>query len=270
MSSRIALRWAPRFFECRNSSNKIQLSRSCRTSGTSRSVLRAIRDVERGAYPSPLLSVLWRDQIYPSCHECCVCSCGQGRRALVCRPSALGVGAWPSAGPFCGQELTPAIQVKTEIYSLEPEASLSIGKPSEGHLSAYYPSNPAPSDAEIDEVQAICDKAGVSTLNTRCAPDPSSTFLNPRAHFLNAQPRQDGRTEPHASHRVLVQGARPLLPFHARVHGPRLHTAPRSRRLRAPAHGGEQEPCPRGRVCRRREPPCDAARLQDQLRDGRH
>ncbi|KAL8283979.1 hypothetical protein RQP46_005092 [Phenoliferia psychrophenolica] len=59
--------------------------------------------------------------------------------------------------------------VKEEIYSLSPEASLSIGKPSEGHLSAYYPSNPAPSDAEVDEVQAICDKAGVSTLNTRLA-----------------------------------------------------------------------------------------------------
>ena len=58
-------------------------------------------------------------------------------------------------------------QVRKEIYTLEPEASLSIGKPSEGHQSAYYPSNPAPSDAEIDEVQAICDKAGVSTLNTR-------------------------------------------------------------------------------------------------------
>ncbi|KAM0749538.1 aflatoxin-detoxifizyme [Meredithblackwellia eburnea MCA 4105] len=59
--------------------------------------------------------------------------------------------------------------IKDEIYALEPEGLLSIGKPSEGHLSAYYPSNPAPTDAEIDEVQALCDKAGVSTLNTRLA-----------------------------------------------------------------------------------------------------
>ena len=86
------------------------------------------------------------------------------------------------------------MQVKTEIYSLEPEASLSIGKPSEGHLSAYYPSNPAPSDAEIDEVQAICDKAGVSTLNTRCA---SSHFRHPRLPLTcacTASPRRTRRT----------------------------------------------------------------------------
>lgn len=60
-------------------------------------------------------------------------------------------------------------ELKGEIYSLSPEASLSIGKPSAGHISAYYPSSPAPSDAQVDEVQALCDAAGISTANTRLA-----------------------------------------------------------------------------------------------------
>ncbi|BGP32071.1 hypothetical protein JCM10296v2_003850 [Rhodotorula toruloides] len=58
-------------------------------------------------------------------------------------------------------------ELKEEIHSLSPEASLSIGKPSAGHVSAYYPSSPAPSDAQVDEVQALCDSAGISTANTR-------------------------------------------------------------------------------------------------------
>jgi dipeptidyl-peptidase-3 len=58
-------------------------------------------------------------------------------------------------------------ELKSEIYSLSPEASLSIGKPSQGHRSSYYPSSPAPSDEQVNEVQALADAAGVSTLNTR-------------------------------------------------------------------------------------------------------
>ncbi|GAA6027147.1 hypothetical protein JCM8097_002430 [Rhodosporidiobolus ruineniae] len=58
-------------------------------------------------------------------------------------------------------------QLKDELYALEPEASLSIGKPSAGHISSYYPSSPAPTDEQVNEVQALADAAGVSTLNTR-------------------------------------------------------------------------------------------------------
>ncbi|TNY19974.1 peptidase family M49-domain-containing protein [Rhodotorula diobovata] len=58
-------------------------------------------------------------------------------------------------------------ELASEIYALTPEASLSIGKPTAGHTSAYYPSSPPPSDAQVDEVQALCDAAGISTLNTR-------------------------------------------------------------------------------------------------------
>ncbi|GAA6057587.1 hypothetical protein JCM3770_005398 [Rhodotorula araucariae] len=60
-------------------------------------------------------------------------------------------------------------ELAAEIYALTPEASLSIGKPTAGHTSAYYPSSPPPSDEQVDEVQALCDAAGVSTLNTRLA-----------------------------------------------------------------------------------------------------
>ncbi|GAA5989450.1 hypothetical protein JCM10908_000478 [Rhodotorula pacifica] len=64
-----------------------------------------------------------------------------------------------------------------EIYALEPEASLSIGKPSAGHVSAYYPSTPAPSDEQVDEVQALCDAAGISTLNTRLSRESDSQLV---------------------------------------------------------------------------------------------
>ncbi|GAA5906487.1 hypothetical protein JCM5296_003782 [Sporobolomyces johnsonii] len=58
-------------------------------------------------------------------------------------------------------------ELKSEIYALSPEPALTIGNPNAGHLSSYYPSSPPPSDAQVNEVQAICDAAGVSTLNTR-------------------------------------------------------------------------------------------------------
>lgn len=44
---------------------------------------------------------------------------------------------------------------------------MTIGKRCDGHLSNYYPSELAPSDDEVSETQALCDAAGVSTLNTR-------------------------------------------------------------------------------------------------------
>jgi dipeptidyl-peptidase-3 len=68
-------------------------------------------------------------------------------------------------------------ELKEEIYALEPEAALSIGKPSAGHVSAYYPSSPAPSDEQVDEVQALCDAAGISTLNTRLSRESDSQLV---------------------------------------------------------------------------------------------
>lgn len=68
-------------------------------------------------------------------------------------------------------------ELKEEIYALEPEAALSIGKPSAGHVSNYYPSSPAPSDEQVNEVQALCDAAGISTLNTRLARESDSQLV---------------------------------------------------------------------------------------------
>ncbi|KAK4053216.1 hypothetical protein OIO90_003990 [Microbotryomycetes sp. JL221] len=64
--------------------------------------------------------------------------------------------------------------LKQELYAVEPESQMLIGKPSEGHVSSYYPSDPAPSDLEVDEVQRLCDEAGVSTLNTRLSKQSQS------------------------------------------------------------------------------------------------
>jgi len=58
-------------------------------------------------------------------------------------------------------------KVEEVIYDYKHDKSLLIGKPTEGHTSNYYPSNPPPSEDEVNEVQALCDAAGVSTLNTR-------------------------------------------------------------------------------------------------------
>lgn len=77
---------------------------------------------------------------------------------------------------FASSANRDAPQIKEEIYSLEPDSKLTIGKPSEGHMSAYYPSDPAPSDAEVDEVQALADAAGVSVLNTRLSKQSNSVL----------------------------------------------------------------------------------------------
>ncbi|KAA1076581.1 hypothetical protein PGT21_012279 [Puccinia graminis f. sp. tritici] len=66
--------------------------------------------------------------------------------------------------------------VKHEIYSLEPEGILDIGKPSAGHLSNYYPDSPDISDQEINQVQALCDAHQLSTLNTRLVKHSSTEF----------------------------------------------------------------------------------------------
>jgi dipeptidyl-peptidase III len=49
---------------------------------------------------------------------------------------------------------------------LNPEASLSIGKRSAGHVSNYYEGEPIEDD-EVAAVQAGAEKIGVDVLNTR-------------------------------------------------------------------------------------------------------
>lgn len=74
--------------------------------------------------------------------------------------------------------------LKEEIYSVENEGLLSIGKPIEGGLSGYYWGEKV-GDGEVDEVQRLCDEAGVSTLNTRLSKS-SSTALT--LHIASTTP----------------------------------------------------------------------------------
>jgi dipeptidyl-peptidase III len=61
---------------------------------------------------------------------------------------------------------TSFVQLKDHIYSLKPEASLSIGKRSLGHVSNYYLGEII-SDSDVEAIQAAAEKLGVDVLNTR-------------------------------------------------------------------------------------------------------
>jgi dipeptidyl-peptidase-3 len=61
-------------------------------------------------------------------------------------------------------------ELKETIYSVTPEAQLSIGKPVDGHISAYY-LGLAPTDAEVAAVQAAAEKLGLDLFNTRVRKD---------------------------------------------------------------------------------------------------
>ena len=57
--------------------------------------------------------------------------------------------------------------MREHIYAAEPEASLFIGKPTEGHISNYYPSKLIINDEEVAAVQAASEKLSIDILNTR-------------------------------------------------------------------------------------------------------
>jgi dipeptidyl-peptidase-3 len=59
---------------------------------------------------------------------------------------------------------------------LSPPESLSIGFPADGHVSSYYPGQLKPTKSEIEAVQELCTKNGISTLNTRLVKNSDSSF----------------------------------------------------------------------------------------------
>jgi hypothetical protein len=65
------------------------------------------------------------------------------------------------------------IQLKDDIYALEPEASLFIGKRDQGQVSNYYLGEPI-TDDEVAAIQTAAEKIKIDILNTRYA-RPSST-----------------------------------------------------------------------------------------------
>ncbi|KAL1669192.1 peptidase family M49-domain-containing protein [Schizophyllum commune] len=58
-------------------------------------------------------------------------------------------------------------KLKDHIYALSPEESLYIGKPKDGNISNYYPSELAITDEEVAAVQKAAEQNGVDVLNTR-------------------------------------------------------------------------------------------------------
>ncbi|KAF8554646.1 hypothetical protein OG21DRAFT_1412103 [Imleria badia] len=66
-------------------------------------------------------------------------------------------------------------QLRQHIYSATPESSLSIGKPSEGHVSNYYLGEVI-TDEEVAAVQQAAEKLGIDILNTRVRKNGSGDF----------------------------------------------------------------------------------------------
>ncbi|CAK5277698.1 unnamed protein product [Mycena citricolor] len=65
--------------------------------------------------------------------------------------------------------------LKDHIYSLSPESSLFIGKPSEGQISNYYLGETI-TDEEVANIQAAAEKIEVDILNTRIQKDSATSF----------------------------------------------------------------------------------------------
>jgi dipeptidyl-peptidase-3 len=58
--------------------------------------------------------------------------------------------------------------LKDNIYALEPEASLFIGKRDQGQVSNYYLGEPI-TDDEVAAIQTAAEKIEIDILNTRYA-----------------------------------------------------------------------------------------------------
>ncbi|KAJ7063296.1 aflatoxin-detoxifizyme [Mycena amicta] len=92
--------------------------------------------------------------------------------------AAQAASLWSKArtprSPFV--DVLTMIQLKEHIYATTPEASLSIGKPSEGHVSNYYLGSEPITDDEVASIQAATEKLGIDTLNTRVKKDSNTSF----------------------------------------------------------------------------------------------
>ena len=87
-------------------------------------------------------------------------------------------------------EINDPYQLKEHIYSVAPEASLSIGKRSLGHISNYYPGEVI-TDEEVAAIQNAAEKYDVNVINTRYV-----------VHFktsLSSKPMQGSEKSPQLS-----------------------------------------------------------------------
>lgn len=66
-------------------------------------------------------------------------------------------------------------KLEAHIYSLEPEASLLVGKPNAGHISNYYLGETI-QDADVEAVQAAIEKLKIAVENTRVRKNSAHHF----------------------------------------------------------------------------------------------
>ncbi|KAG8907167.1 hypothetical protein FRB99_005139 [Tulasnella sp. 403] len=66
-------------------------------------------------------------------------------------------------------------ELSEHIYSLDPEASLLIGKPSAGHVSNYYLGETI-KDNEVEAIQKEAEKLGLAVENTRVRKNADGSF----------------------------------------------------------------------------------------------
>ncbi|KDQ60841.1 hypothetical protein JAAARDRAFT_31830 [Jaapia argillacea MUCL 33604] len=85
--------------------------------------------------------------------------------------------------------------LKEHIYELSPEAKLSIGKRSLGHVSNYYLGEPV-TDEEVAAIQAAAEKLDIDVLDTRVRKDGPGDFTLLVASAL---------PQPQAAHEIDIQ-----------------------------------------------------------------
>ncbi|GAA5829744.1 hypothetical protein JCM3766R1_001288 [Sporobolomyces carnicolor] len=99
-----------------------------------------------------------------------------GATKFVPRVSPAAFRQIVAASPRAKTALPLFDSLEKAMYAVEPAASLSIGFPAEGHVSAYYPGPVKPTKAEIEAVQDLCTANGVSTINTRLTKHSDAKF----------------------------------------------------------------------------------------------
>ncbi|TFK97989.1 aflatoxin-detoxifizyme [Pterulicium gracile] len=98
-----------------------------------------------------------------------------GATKFIPRVSQDKFEAFVNQSPNASQAKPLWDQLKSHIYSLEPEAALTIGKPSKGHTSNYYMGETI-TDSEVAVVQQAAEKLGIDVLNTRVSKQSSEAF----------------------------------------------------------------------------------------------
>ncbi|KLO16192.1 aflatoxin-detoxifizyme [Schizopora paradoxa] len=91
-------------------------------------------------------------------------------------------------------------ELQDHIYSLQPEASLTIGKRCEGHVNNYYMGEVV-DDAEVADIQVAAEKLGIDVLNTRVEKQNSTSYV---LHIASTEQRE-------GEHVVEVKGAKATL-----------------------------------------------------------